>query len=863
MPRINRHKQKVFGGNSNSNGQFGSARAGSKLKSNDISVLQGLPAWEQGWADATITGQNLPTMEEMQAVDYVHSNQIAYLLQEGMAEYDPDTTYYLHSMVKKPGTRDLYVSVSLSNTGQDLDDPAKWRYIGDLSLMQGLLDPAVINLVDNPEFNLEWDVDVADVVQDIINSRPAGSRVILNYPSTLVDRPIIQSDVSTNGRSVSFRGKGSLGTFIQPPTTFTRSPFRLNYAYASIEGMTINDRSNTWGKPGFLIDRNNTTQSLVLLGEGGNTSAIKMLVDDVQVSNSRGQGVRYEGGPISAFNRMGITASCAGGFQSTNQGGDTNHWKMLDVTLTRNFGFGMWFEAGNNGGGAGVFVDTKIYQSENWNLRLDGNANSGSIFLEMSNGWSGNGNTTRTAGSPVLKVIRDATSSLEPGMYMDNPVARGFPLGTFITAVNKDTGDVTMNLNAVSSGTTDATAFYSNRGMRKPSIWVGPNAYGNQLHIMGDALDPECWRDDSAPGANHLTYAYGGSQFTNDTPVKKLRIFGGERNTQDPNGGFYFTTYATFTAGSPTVVLSDPTVLNRTKYGATISSPGGLTGNTTLLSANTDTGVLTLNANATGSGLFLLIVRPNQRGGYLVRMLDDNTASFAVTGANTSQTMHWTSRSSLYVGITKAGSPVISRLMKLDNESQTFGNNTPFISLDTSIFPTNSKVVSFTTNSDGTFEVTMDKNAILDRTGVTFLATNTVGIRHVMHSTRSSAGNAAALAGGYFIGEMYRTTVGGDMRMVVDAETDGRYRFVVDPPSVAAGATVLIGSFNGADSDGKAFVSMAIGDFCRVEASRNLLGCRAFFQPTGTNAGDLYLQNGTAVAQDFASTSFFLQHEPR
>ncbi len=47
------------------------------------------------------------------------------------------------------------------------------------------------------------------------------------------------------------------------------------------------------------------------------------------------------------------------------------------------------FESANNGGGAGVFVDTKIYQSENWNLRIDGNANSGSVFLEMSNGWSG------------------------------------------------------------------------------------------------------------------------------------------------------------------------------------------------------------------------------------------------------------------------------------------------------------------------------------------------------------------------------------------------------------------------------------------------------------------------------------------
>lgn len=94
MPRINRVKAQIFAEASNNNGVFGSLQTGTKLLSNDIKTICSLPAYSAGWDEATISGDKLPAMEEMQGLQYVNSKQIAYLLNQGMPEYDPETTYY-------------------------------------------------------------------------------------------------------------------------------------------------------------------------------------------------------------------------------------------------------------------------------------------------------------------------------------------------------------------------------------------------------------------------------------------------------------------------------------------------------------------------------------------------------------------------------------------------------------------------------------------------------------------------------------------------------------------------------------------------------------------------------------------------
>ncbi len=132
MTKITRKHQKIFGGNSSDNGQFGSARAGTFVLSNDLDSLQSLPAWENGWNSATISGDKLPPLEESQAINFVQTSQIAYLFQEGIPEYSSETEYFTNSIVKESGSSNLFISLIDDNLGNALVDGANWKFLFDL-----------------------------------------------------------------------------------------------------------------------------------------------------------------------------------------------------------------------------------------------------------------------------------------------------------------------------------------------------------------------------------------------------------------------------------------------------------------------------------------------------------------------------------------------------------------------------------------------------------------------------------------------------------------------------------------------------------------------------------------------------------
>ena len=136
MAKITRKHQKIFAGSATNNGVFGSAQVGTKVLSNDPDTIQGLAAFDTGWNSATISGERLPTIEEMQGLQFLQTRQIAYLLQEGVAEYDVGTEYHVNSIVKKAATYELYGSIINTNTGNALGvqaDTANWKYLGDLA----------------------------------------------------------------------------------------------------------------------------------------------------------------------------------------------------------------------------------------------------------------------------------------------------------------------------------------------------------------------------------------------------------------------------------------------------------------------------------------------------------------------------------------------------------------------------------------------------------------------------------------------------------------------------------------------------------------------------------------------------------
>lgn len=134
MARLPRKFLKVFARDANNNGVFGSAADNTKILSNDVETIQSKPAWLTGWIDAVIGTRKFPTLEEFQSCNYVNTSQIAYLLQEGIPEWNVDTYYYQKSIVKKTGTYEIYGSLTDENLGNDLSDDTNWQFLMDLSL---------------------------------------------------------------------------------------------------------------------------------------------------------------------------------------------------------------------------------------------------------------------------------------------------------------------------------------------------------------------------------------------------------------------------------------------------------------------------------------------------------------------------------------------------------------------------------------------------------------------------------------------------------------------------------------------------------------------------------------------------------
>ena len=133
MTKILRKDQKIFAISGGAVGQFGSAEVGSPVLTLDTDTIQALPAYDEGWNSATISGEKRPPLEEDNGIKYLTTYQISYLLQEGIAEYSAGTTYYLGSLVKQTGTSILYKSLINDNLGNALVDGANWQLLGDLA----------------------------------------------------------------------------------------------------------------------------------------------------------------------------------------------------------------------------------------------------------------------------------------------------------------------------------------------------------------------------------------------------------------------------------------------------------------------------------------------------------------------------------------------------------------------------------------------------------------------------------------------------------------------------------------------------------------------------------------------------------
>ena len=125
--KITRKNQQIFAGAvapTNVVAQFGSFKAGVSAYSQDPDIIQARAAWGAGFSSAVVTN-DAPCIQDLNALFFLVTRQIAYIMQQGISEYNAATPYFIGSIVHD-GVGGLYMSVSDTNVNVALTDSTKW-----------------------------------------------------------------------------------------------------------------------------------------------------------------------------------------------------------------------------------------------------------------------------------------------------------------------------------------------------------------------------------------------------------------------------------------------------------------------------------------------------------------------------------------------------------------------------------------------------------------------------------------------------------------------------------------------------------------------------------------------------------------
>lgn len=168
-------------------GQFGSALTGAKVPTGDVSVIQNLPAYTDGWSSAVISNRNYPTLQETNGAMKVATYQTAYLMQKGIPEWDIQTTYYANtSFCQVNGV--VYKSLTDNNIGNNpTTSTSNWEVWNPAEANYANVD--LSNLSEAGEAKFDAKLDENQVTNCILTS---------NNPSI----------TKTDNTSVSYVNKG-------------------------------------------------------------------------------------------------------------------------------------------------------------------------------------------------------------------------------------------------------------------------------------------------------------------------------------------------------------------------------------------------------------------------------------------------------------------------------------------------------------------------------------------------------------------------------------------------------------------------------------------------------------------------------
>lgn len=129
MPKIQRTTQQIFAANAGSQQitAFGTAKDQTPVYTQSVAQIQNTN-YGYGWSSALLPDK-APWQEDMNALFYAITTQLAYLFQEGVPEYDPGTSYSAGALVKSSNTQGLltiYKSLVDDNLGNPLTSENYW-----------------------------------------------------------------------------------------------------------------------------------------------------------------------------------------------------------------------------------------------------------------------------------------------------------------------------------------------------------------------------------------------------------------------------------------------------------------------------------------------------------------------------------------------------------------------------------------------------------------------------------------------------------------------------------------------------------------------------------------------------------------
>ena len=96
---------------------------GDPVFTKDVEEIQ-TSIYERGWFPETLSGNIRPYAEDMNGLHYVHSYQLAYLLQAGIPEWNKDTPYYQNCICRVGAT--LYIALTTNNNSYPPDHSSDW-----------------------------------------------------------------------------------------------------------------------------------------------------------------------------------------------------------------------------------------------------------------------------------------------------------------------------------------------------------------------------------------------------------------------------------------------------------------------------------------------------------------------------------------------------------------------------------------------------------------------------------------------------------------------------------------------------------------------------------------------------------------